>query len=405
MLLGVTGMMAVVSAAGCSPSGTAGTPPASTPSMTPTPPPAAITASPTPQKPPVFAEVGTMDTAAMQAAFLQRDGQVLVLVGDDPADEQPLGIVSAYVLDPATGQTTLKGATASGHYGAAIAQLQDGRVLVAGGLDGQRATTSAEIYDPESGTFSATGSTQFAFELRSAITLKDGRILVFGNAEGNPDSETYDPATGKFSQTGSMTIGRYGAGAALLPDGRVLVAGGSAPEDEAGPMGPLWYDSVTAEIYDPRTGKFDSTGEMASGMVGATTAVLPDGRVLLIGDAGEPEMYDPASGTFGPTGAFVEDRHVCSATVLHDGRILIAGGVESEPPEGTEDYRVLESTEYYNPVTNKFTSGAPMPTARWGHAALLMPDGSVLIIGGEGGHYGVLIGQAQSQSSVLLAKP
>jgi hypothetical protein len=397
--------MAVASAAGCSPGATSGTAPVSTLSATPAPPTAAITASPTPQKPPVFAEVGTMDTAAMQAAFLQRDGRVLVLVGDDRADEHPLGIVSAYVLDPAAGQTTLKAATASGHYGAAIAQLQDGRVLVAGGLDGQRATTSAEIYDPESGTFSPTGSTQFAFELRSAVTLQDGRILVFGNADGKPNAEVYDPATGKFSRTGSMTIGRWSAGAALLQDGRVLVAGGSVPEYEPGTMGPLWYESVTAEIYDPQTGKFSSTGEMAGGMLGPTTAVLPDGRVLLIGDVGEPELYDPASGTFGPTGAFVEDRHVCSATVLPDGRVLIAGGVESEPPEGTEDYRVLESTEYYDPITDTFTSGAPMPTARLGHVALLMPDGSVLIIGGEGGHYGVLFSQAQSQSSVLLAKP
>jgi hypothetical protein len=54
-------------------------------------------------------------------------------------------------------------------------------------------------------------------------------------------AEIYDPKTGKFNRTGSMATPRTDPVAMLPPDGRVLVAAGSTNQ------GP-WMD---AELYEP----------------------------------------------------------------------------------------------------------------------------------------------------------
>jgi hypothetical protein len=68
---------------------------------------------------------------------------------------------------------------------------------------------SAELYDPKTGTFSPTGSMATARHLYTATLLLDGRVLVAGGSNGNDagdlaSAELYDPKTGAFSLTGPM---------------------------------------------------------------------------------------------------------------------------------------------------------------------------------------------------------
>jgi hypothetical protein len=81
-------------------------------------------------------------------------------------------------------------------------RLNDGRVLVAGGDDGQgHDLASAEIYDPKTGAFSPTGSMAQSRSRDTATLLQDGRVLIVGG-EGNnsvlASAEIYDPKTGVF---------------------------------------------------------------------------------------------------------------------------------------------------------------------------------------------------------------
>jgi hypothetical protein len=112
-----------------------------------------------------------------------------------------------------------------------------------------------------------------AREHASATLLGNGRVLVAGG--GNPfgtaalSAELYDPASGRWTPTGRMTD-YWGPEAVLLQDGRVLRAGGG----EAG------------GVYSPATGTWTATGPRVYSLVGgAALALLPNGQVLSVGGA------------------------------------------------------------------------------------------------------------------------
>jgi hypothetical protein len=65
----------------------------------------------------------------------------------------------------------------------------------------------------------------------------------------------------------------------------------------------------TASVATVRTGTFSATGPMAESLASHTATLLPDGRVLIaVGfdgwtDVAWAELYDPRSGTFKSTGS------------------------------------------------------------------------------------------------------
>ncbi|RMH19212.1 MAG: kelch-like protein [Gammaproteobacteria bacterium] len=63
-----------------------------------------------------------------------------------------------------------------------------------------------------------------------------------------------------------------------------------------------------------------------------------------------------------------------SPTVAYQGRIYVFGG-------GGDHFDSLNSTQIYDPATNTWSSGTPMPTRRSGSAYALI-DGKIYIIGG-----------------------
>jgi hypothetical protein len=169
--------------------------------------------------------------------------------------------------------------------------------------------------------------------LHTATLLADGRVLVVGGDDGTEgglaSAELYDPTTGTFRLTGSMETPRQNHTATLLSDGRVLVVGGDAFHTYGLPLGHKLLDS--AELYDPKTGAFRSTGS-TSGAENCTATLLSNGRVLFAGgDDGSAslssaQLYDPTTGTFNSIGSMTTGREGHTATLLSDGRVLLAGG-------------------------------------------------------------------------------
>ena len=89
------------------------------------------------------------------------------------------------------------------------------------------------------------------------------------------------------------------------------------------------------------------------------------------------ELYDPAAGTFTATGSMTSKRYDHTATLLPNGKVLIAGG-----DGGYDGYTILASADLYDPIAGTFTATGSMAAARCEHRATLLPSGKVLIAGG-----------------------
>lgn len=85
------------------------------------------------------------------------------------------------------------------------------------------------------------------------------------------------------------------------------------------------------------------------------------------------------AGTFTRTGDMTTPRSFHSATVLPDGRVLMAGGESTSAPRG-----ILASAELYDPDAGGFRAAGSMTTRRRLHTATLLQDDTVLIVGGYG---------------------
>jgi len=245
--------------------------------------------------------------------------------------------------------------------------LVNGKVLITGGA---RDALAAELYDPATGTFTATGN--MIYGRGSCTLLLDGRVLCIGAG-----AEFYDPLTGTFTARGTTTAGGI---ATLLGNGKVLITG----------------VGDTAELYDPATDKFAPTGAYAGDFYYGTfyypetATLLPDGRVLIVGNAAgdgyleRDELYDPVTGTFkltGKTHTFNCRDDILlghTATLLANGKVLLTGG-------GQEDCGTTRLAELYDPATETLTVTGNMTMARAGHSATLLPNGTVLIAGGQYG--------------------
>jgi len=164
----------------------------------------------------------------------------------------------------------------------------------------------------------------------------------------------------EFTTTGSMTGPRYGHTATLLADGTVLIAGGFDGS----------HNLASAQLYDPASGLFMAVGSMTSARATHTATLLLDGTVLVAGGGdATAEIYDPLSHTFAATTGSMSSRWSGRlAALLPDGRVLLDGG------------------EIYDPDTGTF---ATVPGSVGGGTATLLQDGRVLILavdlGGDNG--------------------
>ena len=99
--------------------------------------------------------------------------------------------------------------------------------------------------------------------------------------------------------------------------------------------------------------------------------------MLVTGDQGalaSAELYDPATNTWSLAQAMNAARENQTATLLPNGLVLVAGG-----DQGTT---ALASAELYDAVSDTWSDAGSLVTGRENHSANLLPNGDVLVAGG-----------------------
>lgn len=297
--------------------------------------------------------------------------------------------------------------------------LADGKVLVTGGTSTNAfpgpALNTAEIYDPVAGTFrELTARLRSPRVQHTATLLADGKVLLAGgqadtnDGDGVATAELFDPTTQTFtSLAASMASPRGGHAATLLPSGKVLLVGGFNRG-----AGTLKSD---AELYDPVARTFAAlSAKMLLLTEGHRATLLPDGKVLITGGAASnsirlvPELFDPVTQTFSASSARMSTpRGGHESTRLPTGAVLVSGGATVFSPT---QLTALRSAEAFDPATSAFSPlSATMVVPRATHAAALLSDGSVLLVGGissgANGSFAILDTAEVFKPAVVTAKP
>jgi hypothetical protein len=261
------------------------------------------------------------------------------------------------------------------------------QALIAGGFSYSTGgcVASADRFDAQTRRFiPCRGRLLYPRDFATATLLPDRAVLVaggFNTVLGTLDTaELYDPIADGFRLLDSrLSSGRELFTATSLTDGRVLIVGGFDTRRRC--------TQASADLFDPKSQAFQPTGSLAQDRFGQAAVRLADGRVLVVGgkhwQVGHPdvplasaEIYDSASGRFHrTTGDMAAPRDRPTATLLPDGTVLIAGGQNGA--DGTTVAEVFDPvTERFHPLTSLLT----LP--RMAHSDVTLPDGRVLLAGG-----------------------
>jgi hypothetical protein len=134
-----------------------------------------------------FSRTGSTERARwLHTATRLLDGRVLI-AGGRTANDSTMASVELY--DPGSGTFSTVGSMAESRQQHTATLLPDGRVLIAGGWwqdprgdqpDEYTVLSSTEIFDPGSGQFTPAGSMGAARDGAAATLLNDGRVLIVG---------------------------------------------------------------------------------------------------------------------------------------------------------------------------------------------------------------------------------
>jgi len=325
-----------------------------------------------------------MNVARAFSAVATLDNGSVLVAGGYAGNVANSSLNSAEMYDPATNTWTIVAPMPVGTAGARAVTLSNGNVLVAGGLGNSGILTACELYNPKANSWTVTGNlTKATFDEQIAELNNGGVIVVGGDFSGGENNVTqiYNPNTGAWSDAAPQPIARADMIVVKLTDGNILVAGGHTG------LAP----TLLSEIYDPATNTWNQTGPLQVPGGDSGGVLLQNGEVLMVGgytpynDSDNTFQYLYTSQIFNPTADnwtmtgdlnFPRGEIGLSTVILNNGEVLVPGG--NYQPETGQD-----TAEKYNPSTGTWSIAGTMSVSRGsGAMAVLLDNGEVLAFGG-----------------------
>lgn len=342
-----------------------------------------------PQAPAGWRAAGTMKGAHGSNVVVVRGDLVLAIGGQDAGSDEVFADVIAF--DAASNAWRARAPLPTPRASAGAVALDDGRIVVAGGLGGGR-LDAVEVYDPKAEVWSRAAPMPGARTEPTLVELPDHTVALLGGyTEGGETIERvdrYDPRVDTWTALPPLSPSRDPS-AVLVVGQALLVIGGYAPDGNTH-LGLSRLTLGTSTWVDGPDPPERSNGRYV---------LLADGGILAIGgvvfEQHQPERsvelvqrYDAAGLRWSDLAALPEPRTSFSGSELPDGSVLVAGGEDLGA-------RTLQSTWVLAPGGAAWTSGPPLPEPRSHHDAAVLSDGSVLLIGGwRGGILGTEVHDA-----------
>ncbi len=231
----------------------------------------------------------------------------------------------------------------------------------------------------------------------SAAPIGDNAILVFGGRNNNNDNASEDPGgsgktaaiynttTNSWSNAADMPTKRWNAAtsAAVLHDGRVLIAGGKQAETNEGYL-------TSIDVYTPSSDTWETVANFSTAVCYSTVTTLLDGRVLIAGGETKPSgvtdrikdcwIFDPDDNSLTKVASMKNEHSAHAATLLKDGRVLVVGG-------SSDTITRTKNVEVYDPKTDIWTARQMIPTlnGKVGMVLVTLDSGIVMMMGGNSG--------------------
>ncbi len=213
-------------------------------------------------------------------------------------------------------------------------------------------------------------------EYKSAAV--NGKVYIIGSS----NNYMYDPVTDTWTVKNPMITPRWGYGVAAFRN-KIYVIGGSTLN--SGEM------TGINEVYDPAMNSWETRAMMPTPKRGIDANVV-NGKIYIIGGGTNiTEMYDPATDTW-TAKALMPSSVSRYASAAVDNRIYIMGGMDETQSPITPTTR-MDTNQVYDTSTDTWSLGAPLPIgvryAAGGATAGLWAPKRIYVIGGVSDQDGI----------------
>ncbi|WP_433748143.1 Kelch repeat-containing protein [Falsibacillus pallidus] len=263
------------------------------------------------------------------------------------------------------------------------------RILVFGGENNGVAISEVDEYFCQTDSWTTVSPMLAVREAQAAGLLRNGKVIVSHGFTpsaftGVATAEFYDPETDTWTPAPTANVPRGSLGGDVL-NGLFYTVGGTNGSG-AGVLN-------TVEVFNPATNTWSLGTPLPSPRSELAVVTLNGLLHAIAGFDGsmsiaDHDAFEPATNTWIPLAPLPQPLSFIAAEAF-GGKIYVFGGRDPDAPIAPDtflndpgDPAVAVDTVYiYDPATNTWSTGAPMPTARWGAAACVCGS-EIFVMGG-----------------------